>query len=251
MPIHDWTRVEDGTFHHFHTTWITHLSEALNAGMLPSPYYALAEQHLGRKIADVLALHVSDPEQLRTPPEPPQGGAVAVAEAPPRVSRTLVLIPSASKGRRTLTIRHTSGHRIIGLVEILSPGNKTGSEALAEFVRKAVDALRCGIHLVVVDLLPPGPHDPQGIHAAIMEALSAEAYQLPEPGRLTFAAYSAGSPPVAYLEHPAVGEDVPVLPLFLTSERYINLALAPSYAAAYRGMPSFWREVLEGRRTLG
>src|SRR5260370_23688552 len=41
MPIHNWTRVEDGTFHHFHTTWITHLSEALNSGILPSPYYAL------------------------------------------------------------------------------------------------------------------------------------------------------------------------------------------------------------------
>jgi hypothetical protein len=81
-----------------------------------------------------------------------------------------------------------------------------------------------------------------------MEGLSSEAYQLPAPGRLTFAAYSAGSPPVAYLEHPAVGEEVPELPLFLTSERYVNLPLGPSYAAAYRGMPSFWRDVLEGRQ---
>jgi len=205
MPIHDWTRVEDGTFHHFHTTWITHFSEALNSGVLPSPYYALAEQHKGRKIA--------------------------------------------AKARRTLTVRHTSGPRIIALIEILSPGNKTGSEALAEFVRKVVEALRSRIHVVVVDLLPPGRHDPQGIHAEIVEALSAETYQLPEAGRLTFAAYAAGAPPVAYLEHPAVGEEVPALPLFLASERYVHLALGPSYAAAYRGMPAFWRDVLEGRQT--
>ncbi len=30
MPIHDWARVDAGTFHGFHTAWITHLSEALN-----------------------------------------------------------------------------------------------------------------------------------------------------------------------------------------------------------------------------
>ncbi len=42
MPIHDWTRVSAGTIHHFHTMWITHVSEALNAGLLPEGYYALA-----------------------------------------------------------------------------------------------------------------------------------------------------------------------------------------------------------------
>src|SRR4051794_41018999 len=106
MPVHDWTRVEDSTFHHFHSAWNTHLAEALNAGRLPRGYYALSEQHVGRKIADVLALHASDPQRLRNLPEPP--GSVAVAETPPRVSRTLVLNPSTRRRRRTLTIRHTT-----------------------------------------------------------------------------------------------------------------------------------------------
>ena len=44
MPVHDWTRVDDGTFHGFHTAWVTHLSEALNSGLLPPDYYALPEQ---------------------------------------------------------------------------------------------------------------------------------------------------------------------------------------------------------------
>ena len=44
MPIHDWTRVEAGIFHHFHHRWITSISDTLNAGMLPAEYYALAEQ---------------------------------------------------------------------------------------------------------------------------------------------------------------------------------------------------------------
>ena len=44
MPIHDWTKVDAGIFHHFHNGWITRLSDALNDGLLPKGYYALAEQ---------------------------------------------------------------------------------------------------------------------------------------------------------------------------------------------------------------
>ena len=82
MPIHDWTTVTAGTFHAFHTAWIAEVQRALNGGVLPDGYYALAEQHLGRKQGDVLALHASDPETLSAVPEPPDGGAVAVADFP-------------------------------------------------------------------------------------------------------------------------------------------------------------------------
>ncbi len=43
MPMHDWTRVDAGIYHDFHNRWITHLTEALNSGILPSTYYALGE----------------------------------------------------------------------------------------------------------------------------------------------------------------------------------------------------------------
>jgi hypothetical protein len=44
MPIHDWTRVDEGIFHDFHHEWISAIKRVLNAGVLPSEYYALAEQ---------------------------------------------------------------------------------------------------------------------------------------------------------------------------------------------------------------
>ena len=47
MPVHDWTRVEAGTFHDFHHSWIEELKRALNAGLLPLAYYAQAEQRAG------------------------------------------------------------------------------------------------------------------------------------------------------------------------------------------------------------
>jgi len=40
MAVHDWTRVSCGTFHDFHSRWLTHLSETLNGGVLPVGYYA-------------------------------------------------------------------------------------------------------------------------------------------------------------------------------------------------------------------
>jgi hypothetical protein len=41
------------------------------------------------------------------------------------------------------------------------------------------------------------------------------------------------------------------MPVFLNDERYVNVPLESTYAAACDGMPAFWREVLEGKRSLG
>jgi len=86
MPTHDWTRVEAGIFHDFHTVWIGAIRNSLNEGLLPSGYYALAEQHAGKMISDVLTLHTAEAAPDELPPLPPDTGGIAVAEAPPRVT---------------------------------------------------------------------------------------------------------------------------------------------------------------------
>jgi len=100
-----------------------------------------------------------------------------------------------------------------------------------------------------VDLFPPGPHDPSGIHGCILQCLeeSGEPYVLPADGPLTLASYVAGPPVDVYLEHLAVGAPLTEMPLFLRPDRYVNVPLEPTYQATYRGMPAFWREVLEGQ----
>ena len=134
------------------------------------------------------------------------------------------------------------------MIEIVSPGNKSGADDLDEFVRKVREVLRAGIHRAVIDLLPPGRFDPEGIHGAIVEAVTGEKYELPEGEPLTFVSYSSGPEPVAYLQHPHPGDEVPGLPLFLTPAYYIQLPLEPAYAMASSGVPAFWREVIEGKR---
>ncbi len=245
MPVHDWTRVEAGIFHHFHNGWLWDISDALNGGLLPPDYYALNEQHAGGNIADVLALHAGDPSH----PLPPLRGGVALAEAPPRVRHTLTLSapPRPRTRRRTLVVRHVSGHRVVALLEIVSPANKDRSQHVAIFARKVVGALRASVHVLLVDLFPPGRHDLQGMHSAVAESLGDQGppYVLPPREPLTLASYAAVVPPKAYLEHLAVGADLPEMPLFLTPDFYVNVPLGPAYQAAYRGVPAFYREVLE------
>lgn len=248
MPVHDWTRVEAGIIHDFHTVWIGEIRTALNSGLLPEGYYALAEQHAGRSIADVLTLHAS-PVSQEPLPLPPDTGGIAVAEAPPRVRQTETIEPAALARRRTLAIRHVSGHRLVALLEIVSPANKDRARHVEEFAAKAVSALDVGVHLLLVDLFPPGPHDPHGMHGVLRQRLGLldEPYDLPADEPLTLAGYAAGSQIKVYLEHVAFGAALPEVPLFVRPDRYVDVPLEPTYQGAYRGVPAFWRDVLEGR----
>ncbi len=247
MPIHDWTRVDAGTFHSFHTSWITHLMEALNDGLLPAGYYALSEQVATRMQTDVLTLRAPI-----TPPRPdPGNGAVAVAEAPPR-SHVVARPDPSRKPRhsvrrgRHLAVRHLSGHQVVALIEIVSPSNKDRKQHVRDLAGKVVRSLEAGVHVLLLDLLPPGPHDPGGLHGAVWSYFDTAAYEPPADTPLTLVSYVwDGHEPEAHIEPTAVGRTLMDRPLFLTPECYVNVPLESTYLAAYRGMPQFWREVLE------
>src|SRR5947209_15631491 len=193
MPVHDWTRVEAGIFHDFHTVWIGRIRDVLNEGLLPQGYYALAEQHAGRPITDVLTLHASPTQAVTPPPPAPDTGGIAVAEVPPRVQRRQTIEPAALARRRSLAIRHVSGHRLVALLEILSPANKDRARHVEDFAAKVVDALDVGVHVLLVDLFPPGAHVPYGMHGVVHQRLeqSNEPYDLPAGEPRTLASYAA------------------------------------------------------------
>jgi len=244
MPIHDWTRVPAGIFHHFHHRWISEISDALNAGLLPSGYYALAEQIAGQFGPDVLALEAVQPNP--EPDETEPVGTLAVALAPPRVRFTAPAeMEQYAAKQKTIVVRHASGDRVIALVEVVSPSNKASRHSIRSFVEKVAAALDRGYHLLLLDLQPPGRRDPQGIHGAIWEEIEDDSYRAPPDKPLTLAAYDAGRPKWAYVEPVAVGDVLPVMPLFLKSGWYINVPLEPTYRDAFRGVPERWRRVLD------
>ncbi|MCI0740513.1 MAG: DUF4058 family protein [Gemmataceae bacterium] len=249
MPVHDWTKVPDGAFHDFHSAWIVHLKEALNSGMLPKGYYALAEQHAGKMIADVLTLQT--PDHTAQPLTSANGGRAspsptAVADPPPIVGRKLVAKADAAyrAARRTLAIRHVSGHRIVALVEIVSPANKDRAKSVQDFARKAISALEQGCHLVVADLFPATAYDPKGMHGAIWEAYDSEVEDPPPDKPFSVVSYVADELPVAYLVRLGIGDALPAIALFLELDYHVKLPLEATYDAAFQGVPEYWRQVI-------
>jgi hypothetical protein len=248
MPIHDWTRVDAGIFHDFHHEWISTTKRALNQGILPPGYYALAEQVTSGPRPDVLALERKSPPPVagNGPASPPTSGGITVATAPPRVQFTATAETDPySRKRSHLAIRHASGDEVVAIVEVVSPSNKASRYALRTFVEKAIEFLEAGIHLLILDLFPPGPRDPEGIHGAIWSEVTENDFQLPPDNRLTLVAYAAGPVKTAYIEPMAVGETLPSMPLFLEPELYVPVPLEATYRAAFEGVPQRWRDELE------
>ncbi len=245
MPMHDWTRVDDGIFHDFHTAWIGELRKVLNRGGLPKGFYALAEQQAGDVGPDVLTLHRPHSNDSNEGVE--DTGGIAVAAEPPMVElmATSELTTYLAK-RRTIVIRHRSGDRIVAMIEIVSPGNKRTRQQLNKFVTKAVKVISTGVHLLVIDSFPPGKRDPQGIHGAIWAELAGERFAQPESKPLMMVSYSAGATTTAYIQPFSVGQALKQMPLFLTTDRYVLVALEVAYQAAWDGTPDEVREILTG-----
>src|SRR5262249_32845855 len=220
-PVHDWTRVDAGLFHHFHQRWTAALCDSLNSGVLPPDHFALIEQVIRGPIPDVLSLRQRSP----TGPASDPSLGLAVLTTPPRTRyvRRAEADLYARKANR-VTVRHQQG-RVVAVLEIVSPGNKGSHNALHAFVSKMTELLEQGIHLLIVDLHPPGPRDPQGIHKAIWDEIEEEQFELPPDKPLTLAAYEAGPVTVAYVEPVAVGDKLPDMPLFLAPEVHVRVPL--------------------------
>jgi hypothetical protein len=219
MPIHDWTRVRANRFHDFHQTWTISIRNALNAGLLPRGYFAMVEQRAGGPEADVIAL------ELAVDLQPPKARFVSRAET-----------SGYAKKANRITVRHPDGD-VVAVVEIVSPGNKDSRPAIRAFARKAVALLQAGVHLLVVDLFPPGRRDPEGIHKVIWDRLRDEPFALPPDKPLTVAAYAAGPETVAYVEPAAVGDPLPDMPVFLTPDHYVMCPLEATYQTAWEQFP--------------
>ena len=242
MPIHDWTRVDHGTFHHFHVAWSVALYDALNE-VLPPDYYAMVEQHAPPGKPDVLALRVA----AGSPPGSGGGTSLrTVAVAPPRVHHRSRAADDYVADRKTVTVRHRSGGEIVALIEVASPGNKSSRHGLREFVDKVTAAIGRGLHVMVIDLFPPGPRDPNGFHPLIWSEFREEAYDQPTDRPLTVASYSAGAVPEAFVEPVAVGDPLPAMPLFLEPGAYVEAPLERSYTGTWNRLPPPLKALLAG-----
>lgn len=241
--MHDWTKVEAGIFHAFHHEWISEISRALNLGLLPGSYYALPEQVAAGFGPDVLTLQSGVSNR---PSE--DGNTAGLATALRRRPQTRFTAQTDAEFYRrkksSIVVRHVSGDRIVAMVEIVSPGNKSSRHAFRAFVDKACELLEQRVHLLIVDPFPPGPRDPRGIHAAIWEQVQDDSFQLSAEQPLTLVAYESDLTTRAYIETAAVGQALPDMPLFLEPDGCVMVPLEATYNAAFAVMPKRWQTVL-------
>jgi len=241
MPIHDWTLVDAGLFHAFHHGWIEELARALNRGVLPDEYFAVPEQNIRGPIPDVLTLKLAAGE--KEPAESAGGVAVAARAPRTRLTRHAEADSYARKASR-ITIRHRHG-KVVAVIEIISPGNTASQAEFRALVEKSAELIRQGVHLLVIDLFPPGKRDPHGIHKAIWDEFQEEDLELPADKPLTLASYDAGPDYVAYVEFVGVGDELPEMPLFLKPETYVPAPLDTTYQAAWSVFPAALKGLLE------
>ena len=135
----EWLR---GNLHDFYHSWIAEIKRTLNRRIATQRVISHSPNRSpGNLGPDVLTL--SRPVFGSLSPESrPSDGGVAVADAPPKTryhARTEVDI-YASKAK-SVVIRHRSGHKVIAMIEIVSPGNKNGQTEMKAFVQKADQAL--------------------------------------------------------------------------------------------------------------
>src|SRR6266478_3992980 len=118
MPVHDWTRVQAGIFHDFHHEWISTIPRALNEGLLPPEYYALAEQQAAGFGPDVLTLQSAVPDDPDNPLTASSSrGDGGLLLAPPRVRVTAQSKRELFRRKKsTIVVRHISGDHIVAVI---------------------------------------------------------------------------------------------------------------------------------------
>ncbi len=98
----------------------------------------------------------------------------------------------------------------------------------------------------MIDLFPPTPRDPHGIHKAIWDELHEEPFELPKDKPLTVAAYAAGVAITAYVEPIGVNDLLPAMPLYLEPGLYIPAPLEETYRRTWEKCPEEMKEIVQG-----
>lgn len=238
MPLHDWTRVPDAAFHGFHLGWLWNLAGVLNASVLPPGYIARPEEYVGPYQADVLALETGG-----------GGGAARPSPSSPKPTLTIAPPPFVQHKERRVAIFSGRDERRVSVIELVSPGNKDSAVRAEWFRRKLLDYLEAGLHLLVIDLLPPTGLVLDGFADALVHDLGCSE-KLRGGGPQTCAFECQIAPPrvQVYAAELAVGAPLPSAPLFLEPSIHVEIPLEESYLETVERLPAKDREQLERPR---
>lgn len=130
------------------------------------------------------------------------------------------------------------------MIEIVSPGNKDRSHSIRSLIDKTPAFLARGVHVLVVDVFPPTPRDPNSLHRAIWDDVREDTFVPPRDRPLTLASHVGAQEYTAYVESVAIGAPPPDMPLFLDTLTYVKTPLERSYEQTWGKAPAEFREMV-------
>ncbi|MDB5309928.1 MAG: hypothetical protein JWO38_4130 [Gemmataceae bacterium] len=167
----------------------------------------------------------------------PNGTVAPLTTAPPAV----LTLPAIFPDQVEVEVREKrAGRQLVGVTELVSPGNKDRAVERVSFVAKCVAYLRRGIGVVIVDVLTER-------HANLHNDLLAALGPASTPKMADAPTYAAGYRPVHHRASRAneievwpfpalIGQPIPAVPLGLGGGPTILLDLEGTYTNAIRGV---------------
>jgi hypothetical protein len=221
-PLHSWES--------FHSRWANAIADALDRN-LPGRFFAEVQVHWGTQIeADVAEFEWSAAHEG---PNGAGGGVAVQTWAPPAAVHSLPLVFPDEVEVRVFDLRG-GGKRLVGVIELISPGNKDTAETRRAFAAKCVAYLHRGIGLIAVDVVT---RRHANLHNELLQMLGQAQAVLPPEVLLYAVAYAPARRDDANLFDLwpvplAVGRPLPLLPLALRGAFFVPVDLEATYTEA-------------------
>ncbi len=236
MPILDHLNEEINDiagFQSFHNAWAVEIAYDLNR-VLPKGYRALSHSQIGSREVDVMAdksLTADEKEELMMRYKPLDPPVIANAVFPSELEVFVLNV----RGRK---------RRIVGVIEIVSEGNKDRPESRNAFVAKCNYLLSQEVSVIIVDILTFPFFN---LHNQLLEALKVKEGGVKETEKTPLYCASYGKtfdakdePAVKFWVYTLkVGDTLPELPFFITSEVAVPVNLEETYMKVCDGLKVF------------
>ena len=212
-----------------HSTWASTIATQLNQDQLPAEYFAMPLITLGGGVQVDVGTFQTGEQQESTP-----GGVATQIWAPPQPPLSAVVDFVALDVYEVRVMQHMGGPKLRAAIELVSPANKDRVSHRRAFAVKCAGYLQQGVAVVIIDVVT---EQTANLHAELVEILQlAQPLAWCAPVQLYAVAYRPTQSAAAqrlevWPEALAVGAALPTMPLWVSEELCLPLALEESYRA--------------------
>src|SRR5690349_5509718 len=228
-PLHGPRRWEG-----FHHAWATVIAQQLNQEILPPEYFAEPEISVGPELEiDVATLEWTGRHRR-------DAGSATAVWSPPRPKLAVQVDFSRLDSYEVRVYQDLGGAELRAALELVSPANKDRAGSRRTFAAKCAGYLKHGIGVIIIDIVTARSAN---LHRELFETLEVKgrAAAWESPSGLYGVAYRAvpvhKRPRVEVWPEPlALGQVLPVMPLWLSLDLCVPVRLEESYLATCRSL---------------